>query len=53
LQKFSDDALIGVLKKRMDDSELNDLFEMLSTLLRRHLDEAEYHRLFLKDEGHH
>lgn len=50
LQKFSDDALMQVLKKRLSDEELGTLFDLLSALLRKHLTEAEYHRLFLKDE---
>ena len=48
LQKFSDDALIQTLVKRMRDEELLALFDHLGLLLKRHLDEEEYHRLFLK-----
>jgi hypothetical protein len=50
LQKFSDDALMQVMKKRLTDEELRTLFDLMSALLRKHLDETEYHRLFLKDE---
>jgi hypothetical protein len=50
LQKFSDDALIGLLVKRLEDRELAAIFDLLNRLLRRHLSEAEYHRLFLKDD---
>lgn len=53
LQKFSDDALIEVLAPRMTDGELGEVFDLLSDLLRRHLSEPEYHRLFLKEEHHH
>ncbi len=49
LQKFSDDALMAVLQKRLADEELTAIFDLISTLLRRHLSESEYHRLFLKD----
>jgi len=49
LQKFSDDELMAVIKTRLDDSELAHLFEIMSGLLRRHLSEDEYHRLFLKE----
>ena len=52
LQKFSDDTLMQVLKQRMSDKELGQLFELISSLLRRHLSESEYHRLFLKEEDH-
>lgn len=53
LQKFSDDDLIETLAPRMTDEELGQVFELLSILLRRHLSEPEYHRLFLKEEHHH
>jgi len=51
LQKFSDDALMDVMKKRFSDQEMSDLFDRLSELLRRHLNESEYHALFLKERG--
>ena len=50
LQKFSDDALLNVMKKRFSDRELTDLFDQLSALLRSHLNESEYHALFLKEQ---
>ena len=49
LQKFSDDTLMNILKGRLTDEELKTVFHMLSSLLRKHLSEAEYHRLFLKE----
>jgi hypothetical protein len=52
LQKFSDDAVMSALIKRLDDGELAELFDGINRLMRRHFTEAEYHRLFLKDEGH-
>lgn len=48
LQKFSDDQLMNVLKTRMSDREMDELFEQLSALLSKHLTEEEYHQLFLK-----
>ena len=50
LQKFSDDALLETLIPRLDDNELETLFEMLSGFMARHLKESEYHRLFLKED---
>ncbi len=50
LQKFSDDALLKTLVKRLSDDELNDIFSLVTRLLKRHLTESEYHRLFLKDD---
>jgi hypothetical protein len=50
LQKFSDDAVMAAMVKRLDDRELLEIFDLINRLLRRHLTEAEYHLLFLKDE---
>ena len=50
LQKFSDDAVMAAIIKRLDDGELIAIFDLINRLLRRHFTEAEYHRLFLKDE---
>ncbi len=49
LQKFSDDRFIKMLTKRMTDEELQELFNFINRLLKRHITEDEYHRLFLKD----
>jgi TorA maturation chaperone TorD len=50
LQKFSDDQVMQSMTKRLTDEELNELFSLISRLLRNHLTESEYHRLFLKDD---
>ncbi len=50
LQKFSDDQLMQLLKNRLSDKELEQIFEFVSRVLKRHLSEAEYHSLFLKEE---
>jgi hypothetical protein len=52
LQKFSDDALMAQLIKRLSDEELSEIFHLISRLLKQHLSEPEYHRLFLKDGSH-
>ena len=49
VQKFSDDRLMSVITKRMTNEEMLELFNLLNRLLKNHLTEAEYHRLFLKD----
>jgi hypothetical protein len=48
LQKLSDDEVMKTVLKRMSDEELAEVFELASKVLRKHLNEAEYHRLFLK-----
>ncbi len=52
LQKFSDDELMAHILPRLSRREMDQLFELISSLLRRHLDDQEYHRLFLKDPEH-
>jgi len=49
LQKFSDDTCIGTLVQRMTSQDLTDNFDLLTRLLKMHLSEEEYHRLFLKE----
>ena len=49
LQKFSDDELLEHLIVRLSDEELNEIFSMLTKLLKKHLTDPEYHTLFLKD----
>lgn len=53
LQKFSDDDLLARLLPRMQPEELDQVFELVSHLLRQHLNEEEYHQFFLKDPNHH
>ena len=53
LQKFSDDALMAQIIKRLSDEELAEIFNLVSRLLHQHLSEAEYHRLFLKEDRRH
>ena len=50
LQKFSDDQLIGVLRGRLSDEEILPTVDLIVGLLRKHLTEEEYHRLFLREE---
>jgi hypothetical protein len=52
LQKFSDDVFLKHMLPRLHQEEMDQLFDLLSGLLRKHLEEEEYHELFLKDHGH-
>ncbi len=49
LQKFSDDAVMQTLIKRLADQDLAEIFDLLTRLLKSHLSEEEYHDLFLKN----
>ena len=51
LQKFSDDRFMAMMIKRMTDEELLELFDLINRLLKTHLTQAEYHKLFLKDDN--
>jgi hypothetical protein len=49
LQMFSDDRLMKVLRDRMTPQDLEDVFNLLAGLLKKHLTEEEYHAYFLRD----
>jgi len=49
LQKFSDDGLMEQLRKRLASEELEEIFSLISRLLKKHLSEEEYHRYFIKE----
>jgi hypothetical protein len=50
LQKFSDDTLTKELVKRLTPEEIEEIFSLLTRLLKKHLTDSEYHRLFLKND---
>ncbi len=50
LQKFSDDRLMELLRKRLSEEELEEIFNLISRLLKKHLAEEEYHAYFLGEE---
>ncbi|MGD8916091.1 MAG: cytoplasmic protein [Syntrophobacterales bacterium] len=49
LQKFSDDDLMKLLSSRVSHGEIENLVDLLTGLMKKHLSEEEYHRYFLKD----
>jgi hypothetical protein len=50
LQKFSDDELMALIRKRMSNDDMETLFNLLGRMLKTYLSEEEYHQYFLKDE---
>lgn len=53
LQMFSDDDCLAAMTPRLSQDELAQIFDLVSLLLRRHLNEDEYHNLFLKEPHEH
>ena len=49
LQKFSEDSFMKAFIPRLKDAELEEVYLLINTLLKRHMSEDEYHGLFLKD----
>lgn len=47
LQRFGEGALLQTVLPRMDQNEMEEMFNMFSMLLRKHLSHEEYHALFL------
>jgi len=50
LQKFSDDTLMKELITRLSNEELEEIFSLMTRILKKYLKDQEYHRLFLKDD---
>jgi hypothetical protein len=50
LQKFSDDQFMAFIRERMSDEDLEELFNLIGRLMKKHLTEEEYHTYFLKEE---
>ena len=51
LQKFSDDQLMALIRGRMSEEDMEEVFNLLGRLLKEYLSDKEYHTYFLKDEG--
>ncbi len=49
LQKFSDDSFMDILVERLSNSELEDIFNFITGILKKHLLEEEYHSLYMKE----
>ncbi len=50
LQKFSDDQLMALLRDRISDEDMEELFNLMGRLLKEYLNDEEYHTYFLKDD---
>jgi hypothetical protein len=53
LRLLGREPLASTLAERMDSTEIEQLVDMCTSLLRRHLSKQEYHRLFLHDDHSH
>ncbi|MFW8602186.1 hypothetical protein ACOHYD_12000 [Desulfobacterota bacterium M19] len=49
LQKFSREELLDALAPRLADHELTNIIDLLTNIMKKHLREGEYHRLFLQE----
>lgn len=49
LQKFSDDLFLDTLTERLSDEDIEEIFNLITRMLKKHLSEEEYHRLYMKD----
>ena len=50
LQRFSEDALMALIRGRMSQEDMEDLFNLITRLMKQYLTEEEYHKHFLKDD---
>lgn len=53
LQLFSSPRFTDVLIPRLSDDEIQGLVHLLTAVMRNHLNEQEYHELFLAEPGQH
>ena len=51
LQKFSDDKHVRLITARMSDEDMEKLYDSICGLLKKYLEEEEYHEIFLKDKA--
>jgi hypothetical protein len=50
LQKFSDDSHMALIRERLSGEDMSALLDLLGGLLKKYLNDQEYHNVFLKDE---
>ncbi|MGI6638460.1 MAG: cytoplasmic protein [Desulfobulbus sp.] len=50
LKLYGDERLSTVLVPRLTDDEIHTVVDTLMIVMRRHLSNEEYHRLFLQEE---
>lgn len=53
LQLAGNRELADLLASRLDSGEIDQFVDLFTSLMHKHLSEAEYHRLFLHDDSHH
>jgi hypothetical protein len=50
LQRFSEDELMALIRGRMSQEDMEELFNLVTRLMKQYLTEEEYHKHFLKDD---
>lgn len=53
LRQFSSDTMTASLVPRMSAEEIHQVVDLLCGIMRTHLSDEEYHRLFLGEDHHH
>lgn len=51
IEAFADRKLLQILVPRLADDEITAMLDFLSRLMKKHLTEEEYHRLFLEQSN--
>ncbi|MBL7225955.1 MAG: cytoplasmic protein [Desulfobacteraceae bacterium] len=49
LQKLSDDECMALIRERISQGDMEELFDLLTRVLKTCLGEEEYHKVFLKE----
>jgi hypothetical protein len=50
IKRFADDKLLTELVPKLSDHEIQTLLDCLSGTMKKHLNEQQYHKLFLSDQ---
>ncbi len=53
LRLFCNEKLTDVLIPRLEDDEITHLIDLMTNIMHKHLQEKEYHELFLGEEDPH
>ncbi|WP_051184797.1 hypothetical protein [Desulfatiglans anilini] len=50
LQRFAQDDLMALIRRRISQEDIHALADLVMQIMKKYLNEPEYHRYFLRDE---
>ena len=49
LERFTDEGFMDTILPRLQDEDITEMIDFLTGIMRKHLSERDYHRLFLAE----